>query len=56
MLADVHDGDSWNLPQSSLQVSVTCGHQVAFVLLSEEEDIHRYREQDVTNRAVKERD
>ena len=36
MLADVHDGDSGNLPQPPLQVAVTRGHNVTLVLRDRE--------------------
>ena len=32
VLADVHDGHSSYLPQSSLQISITRGHNVTLVL------------------------
>ena len=35
MLADVHDGDPWDLPQTTLQVSVARGHYVALMLEGE---------------------
>ena len=37
MLADVHDGDPRDLPQTTLQVSVARGHYVAFMLEEETE-------------------
>ena len=39
MLADVHDGDSGDLPQATLQITVTRGHDVALVLRGSEGEI-----------------